>query len=91
MNIQPAQPIAGDSQAPEPTTCASSNAKALLCAYPDTTATNSPHWADALWSCSPRPTDESRLPAQPPSTRALPPNSFDEARWPSLGDNSTAH
>ena len=55
------------------------------------TATSSPHSADALPSCSPRPTAGSWPPALPPLTHAYLRNWFDDARWRLPGTNSTVH
>jgi hypothetical protein len=78
-------------QATYDTTCADLNAKASSFGYRDITATNSPRWADALRSCSPKPTAGSWPQALPPLTHAYLRNWFDEARWPLPGANSTAH
>ena len=64
--------------------------KGLIVRLPDITATNSPHWADELRCCSPRPTDESWPQAWQRSTHTCLPNSLDVARSPSHGGNSTA-
>ena len=90
VRLSPHCSISPTPAAKPPMTCVGSNARDSSCGYRDITATNSPHLADALPSCSPRPTDGSWRPALPPLTHAYPRNWFDEARWPWPGANSTA-